>query len=550
MQIQQNQSEQPKEPMHESPGVEHTAVIDPQYFDAILFDLDGVVTRTAAVHAAAWKQVFDTYLDKRTKDSGETFQPFDIAADYQRYVDGKPRSEGIRSFLAARAITLPEGQPNDSPECETVSGLGNAKQAHFLALLQNEGVEVYDTTVAFIRQAKAHGLKVAVISSSKNCARVLEAAGLTHLFEARVDGVERERLGLQGKPDPAVFLEAAKRLGVDPARTAVVEDAIAGVQAGRDGQFAYVIGLGRDEHAKHLEAQGADIVVPDLSALTICSHNTASKEITVPIASLPDALEHIEDIVGEAGQQRLVIFLDYDGTLTPIVARAEDAHLSSPMRATLIELARTLPVAIVSGRDLQDVRQHVALQSLYYAGSHGFEIAGPHDFHRVHEAAETFLGDLDQAEAALRQRLDRIAGARVERKRFAIAVHFRQVSQDDEDAVAATVTEVQQAHPRLRQTGGKKVFELRPGLDWHKGKALFWLLEVMELARDAVWPVYIGDDVTDEDAFRVLHDTGVGVVVIEASDHVTAARYALADTEAVRSFLQTLISHAERNSQP
>ena len=289
MQTQQKQSAQPGDPRHESSGVEPTAVIDAQQFDAILFDLDGVVTRTAVVHAAAWKQVFDTYLGKRAKDRGETFQPFDMVSDYQCYVDGKPRSEGVRSFLESRAITLPEGQPNDPPECETVSGLGNAKQAHFLALLQDKGVEVYDTTVAFICQAKAQGLKVAVISSSKNCARVLEASGLTHLFEARVDGVERERLGLQGKPDPSVFLEAAKRLGVDPARTAIVEDAIAGVQAGRDGQFAYVIGIGRDEHAKHLEAHGADLVVPDLSALTIDSHDAASKDMTVPIASLPNA---------------------------------------------------------------------------------------------------------------------------------------------------------------------------------------------------------------------------------------------------------------------
>jgi alpha,alpha-trehalase len=167
----------------------------------------------------------------------------------------------------------------------------------------------------------------------------------------------------------------------------------------------------------------------------------------------------------------------------------------------------------------------------------------------VHETVETFLGDLDQAEAALRQHLDRIAGAWVERKRFAIAVHFRQVRQDHEAAVAALVTEVQQAHPRLRQTGGKKVFELRPALDWHKGKALFWLLDVMELAPEVVWPLYIGDDVTDEDAFRALRHTGVGIVVIEDADQATAARYALADTEAVRTFLQTLSSRAARSGQ-
>lgn len=200
---------------------------------------------------------------------GEPWKPFDIEVDYRRDVDGKPRYDGVRSFLASRDIDLPEGLPGDPPDRETVCGLGNAKDSIFLTQLEAKGIEVYDTTIALIRQAKALGLKVAVISSSRHCADVLKAAGLISLFDTRVDGIESERLGLHGKPAPDIFLEAAAQLGVKPQRAAVVEDALAGVQAGRAGQFAYVIGVDRAHQAAALKAHGADIVVPDLSEVVI-----------------------------------------------------------------------------------------------------------------------------------------------------------------------------------------------------------------------------------------------------------------------------------------
>ncbi len=516
-----------------------TIRFDTRQLEAILFDLDGVITRTAWVHAAAWKKLFDAYLHKRTKQTGEDFQPFDIETDYRRYLDGKPRDDGIKSFLASRHIALPDGQPDDPPNRDTICGLGNAKQAYFLEQLAEKGVAVYDATVSFIRQAKARGLKIAVISSSKNCPAVLEAAGIADLFDTRVDGVESERLGLKGKPNPTVFLEAARRLGVDPARAAVVEDAIAGVQAGRDGHFACVVGVNRNGGAKVLEENGANIVVHDLSELVISP--------TSAIAPLPSALEHFSDIVDSAQHKQLVIFLDFDGTLTPIVSRPEDAHLSDTMRTVLQELARTWTVAIVSGRDLEDVRQRVHLEQLYYAGSHGFEIAGPNGFQAIYGPAQAFLTDLDQAEGALRNRLDGIAGVQVERKHFAIAVHYRRASEADVDTIAAVVDGIQQTHPALRRTGGKKVFELRPDLDWHKGTALFWLLEAMDLDRNDVLAVYIGDDVTDEDAFLALRDAGIGIIVTDGSSRHTAARYALAHTEAVGAFLEALAGARKRS---
>lgn len=238
-------------------------------FDAVLFDLDGVVTQTANLHAIAWKELFDDYLRYRAAREGQPFRPFDLPADYRRYVDGKPRYAGVKSFLQSRGIALPEGEPSDDPAQETVCGLGNRKNSLFLELLKTRGAEVFDSTVALIRALKARGLKTAVVSSSVNCAEILAAADLTDLFDARVDGVDLTRFKFAGKPAPDTFLAAAARLGVTPARAVVVEDAIAGVQAGRNGRFGLVIGLARQGDYAALQENGADIVVDDLRAIEL-----------------------------------------------------------------------------------------------------------------------------------------------------------------------------------------------------------------------------------------------------------------------------------------
>jgi beta-phosphoglucomutase family hydrolase len=235
-------------------------VIDLGSFDAFVFDLDGVITRTAAVHARAWKQLFDEYLAAGAARTGEPFVPFDLDADYRRYVDGKPRGAGVRSFLAARGIEEPR---------ETVVGLGKRKDGYFLQLVAREGVKVFDSAVTLIRQARARGMRTAVATSSRNGAAILRAARLSSLFEARVDGVDLERFGLAGKPAPDMFLEAARRLGVPPARAAVFEDATAGVEAGRAGNFGLVIGIGAAEHATALRANGAHAVVADLAEVRL-----------------------------------------------------------------------------------------------------------------------------------------------------------------------------------------------------------------------------------------------------------------------------------------
>jgi beta-phosphoglucomutase family hydrolase len=232
-----------------------------------LFDLDGVLTKTAKVHDAAWKQMFDAYLRERAARTGAKFVPFDPVTDYDEYVDGKPRQDGTRSFLASRGIELPEGSEDDPPEAETVHGLGNRKNQILLQLIHTGGVEAYEGSVRYVRAVRDAGLRRAVVSSSANCRDVLVAAGIEDLFEARIDGLTAEREHLHGKPAPDTFLAGARALGLEPAAAAVFEDALAGVAAGRAGKFGHVIGVDRVGQADELREHGADVVVTDLAEL-------------------------------------------------------------------------------------------------------------------------------------------------------------------------------------------------------------------------------------------------------------------------------------------
>jgi beta-phosphoglucomutase family hydrolase len=234
---------------------------------ACLFDLDGVLTKTAVVHAAAWKQMFDEFLRARATAEGTVFRPFDAHDDYDEYVDGKPREDGIRDFLRSRGITLPDGSPVDPPTAETVHGLGNRKNALVLRRIHDQGVEVYDGSVRFLRAVAAAGLHRAVVTSSANAAQVLQVTGLASFFEARVDGLTIAERHLRGKPAPDTFLQAARLVGVQPAAGAVFEDALAGVAAGRAGGFGYVVGVDRVGQARALAEHGADRVVQDLAEL-------------------------------------------------------------------------------------------------------------------------------------------------------------------------------------------------------------------------------------------------------------------------------------------
>jgi beta-phosphoglucomutase family hydrolase len=239
----------------------------PDAITACLFDLDGVLTQTAKVHAAAWKETFDEFLRHHAEQTGGEFVPFDKVGDYDEYVDGKPRYDGVKSFLESRGIELPQGSPRDAPGEATIDAIGNRKNAAVLKLIHEQGVQPYEGSVAYVRAARDAGLRRAVVSSSTNCRDVLESAGIIDLFEEIVDGVVAERDHLKGKPAPDTFLAGAKALGVEPKQAAVFEDALAGVAAGRAGHFGFVVGVDRVGQAEALREHGADVVVKDLAEL-------------------------------------------------------------------------------------------------------------------------------------------------------------------------------------------------------------------------------------------------------------------------------------------
>jgi len=232
-----------------------------------LFDLDGVLTKTAQVHDAAWQEMFDGYLRERSRRTGERFVPFDRVADYENFVDGKPRADGTRSFLQSRGIELPEGSPDDPPDAETVEGLSNRKNEILLRRIDEDGVEAYPGSVRYVRAVRDAGLRRAVVTSSANCRDVLASAGLEDLFETHIDGLTVEREHLRGKPAPDSYLAGARALGLEPGAAAVFEDALAGVAAGRAGWFGFVVGVDRLGQADALAEHGADVVVTDLAEL-------------------------------------------------------------------------------------------------------------------------------------------------------------------------------------------------------------------------------------------------------------------------------------------
>ncbi|MEZ5124940.1 MAG: trehalose-phosphatase [Thermoleophilia bacterium] len=506
--------------------------------DAVVFDMDGVVTRTAVVHAAAWKRLFDVYLERHAAAEGTPFVPFDPDADYRTFVDGKPRYDGVDCFLRSRGIELPWGETSDPPEAETVCGLGNSKNEYFRSEIEEHGVRPFETTVELVRTLQANGFGTAIISASRNAEAVLGAAGVGDLFPVRVDGLVAEQLGLPGKPDPAVFIEAARRVGAEPARTAIVEDAIAGVAAGRSGAFKLVIGVDRSgSDAPGLLAGGADVVVGDLGEVEVVA---AEPPLAAPLMSADEIVDRL--------QAPLAVFLDYDGTLTPIVNDPAAAFLPAATKDVVERLAKVCPVAIVSGRDLADVKQLVGIDGLVYSGSHGYDLDAPMNLGGQRQVGDEYLADLDAAEQALHDALDEVPGVFIERKRFAIAIHYRNVDPANEARVDAGVGLVAPRFPKLRRTGGKKVFELRPGMAWDKGSLVLWLLEQLSAANATpLTPLYIGDDVTDEDAFRAIAADGIGVRVGERHEP-TAAHYVLADTEAARLFLGELVVAIGRRS--
>ena len=386
-----------------SGGIERRRAIDVEQLEAVIFDTDGVITQTAAVHFSAWKDVFDEFLAAHA--TGAAAAEF-TDADYRVHVDGIGRYDGVDAFLRSRGFELPRGDPDDAPGDDTVCAVGNKKNASFAAAIEQHGVRPYTTTRRFIEALHAHGIRTAVISASKNCEMVLRAAGMLDLFEVRVDGNDAAEMGFPGKPAPDVFLEAAKRLGVDAAAAAVVEDAISGVRAGRAGGFGLVVGLDRTRNPEPL-AEFADIVVPDLSDLEVVALDAddagggAGVRRVVPArAWLPDLSDALTDydLTRQIADKTVAVFCDYDGALTPIVDRPEDAHIPPATLEALEALADLTVVGVVSGRDLVDVMGMVPTERVWFAGSHGFDVRRPDGTREEFPEGAAALPALDSAE--------------------------------------------------------------------------------------------------------------------------------------------------------
>jgi trehalose-phosphatase len=515
--------------------------IDPRFHDAVLFDLDGVITDTASLHAAAWARMFDEYLTSRPAAQAENHDPF-TPADYRHFIDGKPRYDGVRDFLASRGVTLPWGAADDDASRATVCGLGNRKQELFTAAIAN-GVPVFESTVSLVRRLIGTGVQVAVFSASRNCATVLQSAGIAELFQTRVDGIVADELALPGKPDPAMLLEAARRLGVRPGRTVVIEDSEAGVTAGRAGGFGLVIGVDRSgEAAAGLRERGADVVVGDLTEVTV-------RAIDRRMSTLPDALASFGQLAGVVGARRPAIFFDFDGTLSDIVDQPGAAELVPGAAKALQSLAALYPVAVLSGRGLDDIRARIDIPGLWYAGSHGFEMVAPDGSYHRNETAAEAIPALAEAAAELTGRLASIPGVEVEHKRYAVAVHYRNAAPAAATTVTAAVHDIGNRNG-LKVTSGRMVVELRPNMDWDKGKTLQWIAGRVS-GEEPLLPIFVGDDLTDEDGFdSVLHD-GIGIVVrhLEDGDRATAARFSLDDPDHVREFIERLVEQCDIDRQ-
>ena len=538
-------------------------------FVSVIFDLDGVITRTATIHAHSWKQVFDEYLKLREKRDGEPFQEFTYQRDYLIFVDGKPRYKGVQSFLESRNIHLPFGNPDDSPEQETVCGIGNKKNKLFDKLLQKEGAEVFESTITLIKDLKNSGIKVGVASSSKNCLAVLKSAHLEHLFETRVDGIVSQKLNLKGKPEGDIFVTAARNLNSLPEKSVVVEDASSGVEAGRNGGFGLVLGVARENNEMELAKRGADIVVTDLSEISVNLINDwflrKPKDFFLCFEDLDMAPvifsgEHlngknilINPYYRRTGKsvidtkQKMTFFLDYDGTLTPIVESPELAILSPDMKEIVEDLARIHTVAIVSGRMREDVQNLVGIKDIFYAGSHGFDIEGPGGFSMIHQQAKKTIPLISLIIERLKESLNNIKGVLIEEKKFSVAVHYRKVKQlTDLSFIEETVNSIVQEYAQLRILQGKKVFEILPDIDWDKGKAVRWIMKALDIHWKSSSVFYLGDDTTDEYAFRTIITRGTTIIVSDDVSKVSTADFQLQSPEKVKDFFEQVLAISKK----
>ena len=490
---------------------------------AVIFDLDGVLTETQRLHAAAWEEMFNEFL----KERGET--PFIRGHDYREYLDGKPRENGIRSFLESRNIHLTD---------QEIKILGKRKNDLYLELLQKEGPGLISDSFSFVVSLHRKSVPMAVVSSSRNARFIMKETGLDQLIKVIVDPQVAERENLQGKPSPDYFLKACKLLKVNASESFMVEDAISGVVSGKKAGFKKVIGIKTNNDPLgmgELQKAGADEVVSNLWQI---------KDIG-ELLNLPHALDHFASVMNS--KSGYFLFLDFDGTISEIVENPEDASPIAGIVEIISDLARKIPVCIITGRDTSVIRNLINLPEVYYAACHGFEITGPQNYHYDLRAARELKPDFDTAESYLTQEFETIAGIVIERKTFGLAIHYRMIRSEKEiNHVITKVTDYVKENSMFKLRPGEEVIEMVPNLNWDKGQALLKLYEVLDLPKNIFPPLYLGDGKTDEDAFREMIFWGTPILVGDTS-RPTLARYRLNNPGESRAFLKKVSSLLETN---
>jgi len=476
----------------------------------IVLDMDGVITDTRKWHYLAWKEVFDFELNRAGLPEFTEY-------DYQKYVDGKPREEGIMSFFLSRGI---------EPDNDKIYSIGESKNKAYLETLKNNPPAVFKDFFEAIRKWADQKVTVLAISSSKNAKMILKRAGVDQVFKKIVDGKDAFTLRLKGKPEPDYFLEAVHEAGLLPEDCAIVEDSISGVQAGRKGNFKFVFGMSREGQTspEELYQNGADSVISELTE----------------VGEARNVIQYWDDFKAHIGKREIALFIDFDGTLSNIVNDPKDASMSAETKHILERCSKSFIVSIISGRDRPDVKNRVGIDSIFYSGCHGFDISGPGCFHFEVEEASRLLSKLEEATLQMTIEFSHLKGFIIEKKLYSTALHFRMVNALDEKEILGRMVALKDKFPELRLKRGKKVIELAPDVDWDKAKAVNKIIEILNINSQTTVPIYVGDDLTDEDVFRDFKRKGIGIKVGGSSDK-TDAHYNLSNPEEVDKFLELLL---------
>ncbi|WP_347251382.1 trehalose-phosphatase [Legionella sp.] len=497
----------------------------------IIFDMDGVVTQTTDLHFKSWKIILDHFL-RQINETNINFSH----RDYLFYFDGVSRENGVKNFFNAYKIDEYKIRNYYNNLADCINSICMKKNNLLLSIIAEDKVQVFPDCIEFIKYISDLNYKSAIISSSKNCRKVLERAGIMDLFPVCVDGKTAEEKNIPGKPNPAIFLEAANQLNLLPDECMVVEDALAGVSAAKEGRFGLVVALDRENKLfTEFSQYNPDYILTDLSKKQVNLYEVFLEGKPTTIT----ALYSLPIISSALTQQReVVIFLDYDGTLTPIVDRPQDAHLSPEMKKSLIELCKNYLTLVISGRQLENLKEKIGIADLYYAGNHGYEFDGPQYLGFPFEMGQEYLEDIQSFFEKTDAILKDIRGCIIENKKFTLSVHYRLVNENQHQFISSSIDLLLQDHPKLSRHEGKKVIEIRPKISWNKGIASLNFLKWIKKDNANVIPIYIGDDVTDEDAFQLFNLNGITVKV--GANTNTHARYFLESPNQVKFFLDQL----------